>query len=110
MPALTTAQRQAHRLALLNAAARAAGWTGWREYERSVANGAAAVTKKSTTTHLPAVSVAERAETAYSLRPCNFGDTDDQTKREFARRLADNAGMTPTRRLVEELVKIINRE
>lgn len=111
MPAMTTAQRQARRLALLNEAAIAAGWTGWRQYERSVANGAAAVTKKSTTTQLPAVSVAERAATAYELRPCNYRDTDgDQTPREFAARLAENAGMTATRGLVAELVKLIERE
>lgn len=41
MPAQTNAQRQARRLALLNEAATAAGWTGWRQYETAVITGRA---------------------------------------------------------------------
>lgn len=39
MPALTSAQRQARRLALLNEKCTAAGWKSWRELVTAIING-----------------------------------------------------------------------
>jgi len=107
--AKTNAQRQANRLALLNQAAWAAGWGSWRQYETAIVNREANMSTKST--KQPAETPAERAKRAYELRPCDYRHTDgDQSKRAFARRLADNAGMNPSPALVRELVKLINLE
>lgn len=54
----------------------------------------------------------ERAEYAYSLRPCNYKDADSESyknKRDFARSLAKNAGMPATPALIDAIVKVINK-
>jgi hypothetical protein len=57
----------------------------------------------------------ERAAQAYSLRPCDYKDAGHglpdgyRDKREFARRLAGNAGMPATPALVDAIVKEINK-
>lgn len=69
------------------------------------------MTAKQAAEKLPALTVAERAADAYALRPCDYKHTDrENSKAEFARDLCENAGMTPTRGLVAEIVKLIDAE
>lgn len=47
------------------------------------------------------------AQLCYDERPCNFRDTEDQTVREFSKRLLETRLAAPTKNQIEWMVKII---